>query len=57
MIHDRKKILGVHLAATETRYDIGNFESYFIAFTEFALADPTCGPAVKKHLQKLLTRF
>jgi UTP--glucose-1-phosphate uridylyltransferase len=33
------KIMGMHLGAGERRYDIGNFESYFQAFIEFALAE------------------
>ena len=57
MIHDKKRFLGVYLSPSETRYDIGNFESYFTAFTEFALADPTYGQAVKQHLKKLLERM
>ncbi len=34
-----RKIVGVRLAADEKRYDIGNFESYFEAFIEFALKE------------------
>ena len=34
---------GVRLRADERRYDVGNFESYFQAFVEFALADEKCG--------------
>ena len=34
-----RKIVGVRLAADEKRYDIGNFESYFQAFIEFALKE------------------
>jgi UTP--glucose-1-phosphate uridylyltransferase len=49
------RVLGVRLAAGETRYDIGNFDSYFRAFVEFALADDDQGPALRAHLQKLLT--
>ncbi|MDR1382489.1 MAG: UTP--glucose-1-phosphate uridylyltransferase [Planctomycetaceae bacterium] len=56
MIHDKKRFLGVHLSPSELRYDIGNFESYFTAFTEFALADPVYGASVKQHLKKLLER-
>lgn len=44
------KVLGMRLGATEKRYDIGNFESYFEAFVEFALADPQLGPSLKAHL-------
>jgi UTP--glucose-1-phosphate uridylyltransferase len=34
-----KKIVGMNLARDERRYDIGNFESYFQAFIEFALTE------------------
>ena len=30
----------VRLTLEEPRFDIGNFESYFLAFAEYALADP-----------------
>ncbi len=33
------KIIGMRLGAGEKRYDIGNFESYFQAFIEFAIAE------------------
>jgi UTP--glucose-1-phosphate uridylyltransferase len=33
------RILGVRLGEKEKRYDIGNFESYFEAFIDFALAE------------------
>ncbi len=34
-----RKIVGMRLAPDEKRYDIGNFESYFEAFIEFALKE------------------
>ncbi len=48
------KGLGVRLAPQERRFDIGNFESYFQAFCEFALEDPQYGTALKEYLKKLL---
>jgi UTP--glucose-1-phosphate uridylyltransferase len=45
---------GVRLRAGECRYDIGNFESYFQAFVEFALADPRVGTGLRAHLERLL---
>jgi UTP--glucose-1-phosphate uridylyltransferase len=42
-----RKIIGVRLAAEEKRYDIGNFESYFEAFIQFALKE-------YPHLRKFL---
>jgi UTP--glucose-1-phosphate uridylyltransferase len=54
VIHNGGRAYGVRLRADERRYDIGNFEAYFEAFVEFALADPTHGPAVRRHLLKAL---
>lgn len=48
------KVLGVRLPADERRFDIGNFESYFQAFFEFALADPKYGEALRRFARKLL---
>jgi UTP--glucose-1-phosphate uridylyltransferase len=54
LIHGGGKVLGVRLAARERRFDIGNFESYFLAFAEFALADPQHGPALRRKVEELL---
>ncbi|HEV8208712.1 MAG TPA: UTP--glucose-1-phosphate uridylyltransferase [Vicinamibacterales bacterium] len=54
VIRNGGRAYGVRLRADERRYDIGNFEAYFEAFVEFALADPTHGPAVRRHLLKAL---
>jgi UTP--glucose-1-phosphate uridylyltransferase len=54
LIQDGRRVLGVRLAPGEKRFDIGNFESYFQAFAEFALADPHYGPALREHLAGLL---
>ena len=54
VIRNGGKAYGVRLRAAEHRYDIGNFEAYFEAFVEFALADPKFGPALRRHLQELL---
>lgn len=48
------KGIGMKLPATERRYDIGNFESYFRTFLEFALADEQHGPTMRQYLQQLL---
>lgn len=48
--------IGMRLAPGEQRYDIGNFESYFRAFTEFALSDPEHGAALRRHVQQLLDK-
>lgn len=54
LIRDGRKVLGVRLTDDERRFDIGNFESYFLAFVEFAMADPDHGPALRRHVEKLL---
>jgi UTP--glucose-1-phosphate uridylyltransferase len=46
MLEAGRKIVGVRLGPEEKRYDIGNFESYFEAFIEFAIAE-------YPHLKKL----
>ncbi|HLQ44054.1 MAG TPA: UTP--glucose-1-phosphate uridylyltransferase [Planctomycetaceae bacterium] len=48
------KGIGVRLTPQERRFDIGNFESYFQAFFEFALHDPQYGEALREHARKLL---
>jgi UTP--glucose-1-phosphate uridylyltransferase len=48
------KVYGVCLRDDERRYDIGNFQAYFRAFVEFALADDKEGAALRQHLEALL---
>ena len=48
------KVYGVRLRADERRYDVGNFESYFQAFVEFALADKKCGASLREYLKNML---
>jgi len=54
LIRQGRNVLGVRLMADERRFDIGNFESYFLAFAEFAFADPQYGPTLRKHMAGLL---
>jgi UTP--glucose-1-phosphate uridylyltransferase len=54
LIRQGGKVLGMRLPAGERRFDIGNFESYFAAFCEFALADPAYGPGLRAFLKTLL---
>ena len=51
-----RRVMGVKLAPGEHRYDIGNYQSYFETFIEFALADPQYGPRLRKRLKALLER-
>ncbi len=54
LLQEGKKTVGVRLNPEEKRYDIGNFESYFQAFIEFALADPQIGPGIRAYLSSIL---
>lgn len=54
LLKEGGKVLGVCLRPGETRYDIGNFESYFQSFVDFALADPQYGPALTEYVRKRL---
>jgi len=54
LIGDGGRVLGVSLAEDEKRFDIGNFESYFEAFVEFALSDPLYGAALHARVTQLL---
>ncbi|MBN1120733.1 MAG: UTP--glucose-1-phosphate uridylyltransferase [Anaerolineae bacterium] len=53
MIEDGEKVYGVRLKDGERRYDIGNFESYFQAFIEFALADEKYGASLREYISSL----
>ncbi len=54
LIDDGGKVLGVPLRNAEKRYDVGNFESYYAAFIELALADPEYGESSRQLMGKLL---
>jgi len=54
MLQKGMKIVGVKLPDDEKRYDIGNFESYFETFVEFALTDPVYGEKLRQHVKELL---
>jgi UTP--glucose-1-phosphate uridylyltransferase len=54
IIRDGGRAYGVKLNRDERRYDIGNFDAYFQAFVEFALADPRHGAALRQHLEQVL---
>lgn len=54
LIQQGAPVYGMCLHPTEQRYDIGNFDSYFRAFVEFALADEKHGPALRRYLQEVI---
>jgi UTP--glucose-1-phosphate uridylyltransferase len=45
-------VRAVRLRADERRYDIGNFESYFRAFIDFALDDEKYGYMVRQYVKR-----
>jgi UTP--glucose-1-phosphate uridylyltransferase len=54
IIQEGGRVFGVQLRKGERRFDIGNYDAYFRAFMEFALADEKYGPALRDFLQKRL---
>ncbi len=54
VIRDGGKVYGMLLRGEERRFDIGNFDSYFRAYVEFALADEKHGAALRRHMEYLL---
>ncbi len=54
LIRDGYKVLGIRLSSDERRFDIGNFQSYFEAFLDFALADGQHGDELRDSLTRLL---
>ena len=56
LIQGGAKVYGVRLRNDELRYDVGNFDAYFRAFVEFALADEKYGSSFRKHLNHILSR-
>jgi UTP--glucose-1-phosphate uridylyltransferase len=53
VIQEGGKVYGTTLRE-ERRYDIGNYDAYFRAFVEFALADPKHGAALREHLRQII---
>jgi UTP--glucose-1-phosphate uridylyltransferase len=56
LIQGGAKVYGVRLRPDEQRYDIGNFDAYFRAFMEFALADEKHGPTLRQYLERYLNQ-
>ncbi len=54
IIRNGGKVYGMKLRRGERRYDIGNFDSYFCAFVEFALADEKHGQSLRNRVEQLL---
>jgi UTP--glucose-1-phosphate uridylyltransferase len=56
VIKQGKTVCCVPLNNNETRYDIGNHQSYYEAFIDYALNDPDCGKAVLAYIRERETR-
>ena len=54
LLKNGERIIGVRLPREEKRYDIGNFESYFATFIEFALTDPSYEGKLRTLVKELL---
>jgi UTP--glucose-1-phosphate uridylyltransferase len=54
LIREGGKVRGLRLPPGESRFDIGNFESYFRSFVEFAFADPQYGEKLRAFARQLL---
>ncbi len=55
LIAEGRPCFGMRLTPSEPRFDIGNFESYFRTFAEFALADPKFGEPLRAYLKQRLS--
>ncbi|MEA3408646.1 MAG: UTP--glucose-1-phosphate uridylyltransferase [Chloroflexota bacterium] len=51
------EVQAIRLRPGERRYDIGNFESYFKAFIDFAIADKKYGYLVRQYLKRRTREF
>lgn len=54
MIAAGGKVFGVRVTPQEHRFDIGNYESYFLAFLQFALADPDHGETIREKIKQMV---
>jgi len=54
LINQGRGVRGLVLGPGEKRYDIGNYESYFRAFIDFALADEQVGYTVRQYISQLV---
>ena len=54
LLHQGLKVQCVKLSPTEKRYDIGNFETFFRSFVEFALNDDKYGYMLRQYLTREL---
>jgi UTP--glucose-1-phosphate uridylyltransferase len=53
LIQMDRPVYAWRLRSDQRRYDVGNFESYFRAFIDFALRDERYGYLVRKHIKTI----
>jgi UTP--glucose-1-phosphate uridylyltransferase len=57
ILQDGGRVYGIRLREDERRFDIGNFDAYFRAFVEFALADEKHGAALRQFVEQWLDAY
>ena len=57
LIRMGKRVRAVRLRDGQRRYDIGNFESYFRAFIDFAASDEKYGYLIRQYLKRKSSEF
>ena len=56
LMENGEKVIGLRMDEGESRYDVGNFDSYFRGFVDFALADPVHGPKLREYIISVFSR-
>lgn len=57
LIRSGHAVRAVRMKQDEKRYDIGNHESYFKAFIDFARTDPDCGEAIQRYMASCVREY
>ena len=57
LIRMGKRVRAIRLREGQRRYDIGNFESYFKAFIDFAISDEKYGYLIRQYLKRKSSEF
>ena len=57
ILQEGGKVYGITLRGAERRFDIGNFDRYFRAFVEFALADEKHGAGLRQYVEHLINEY
>ena len=57
LISSGHSVRAVPMRQDETRYDIGNHESYFKAFIDLARRDPDCGEAINQYMVSCVSEY